>query len=86
MGATAVGEAIFTVIAFVIEFYGKVPFGELIQLMAVSYVIKLMIAPIAVIPSAILATLLKKAEGIDVYDINTDFNPFKLTYNNENIT
>lgn len=79
IGATAVGEAIFTVVAFVIEFLGTIPTSQLIQLILASYGIKLFIAPIAATPSSMVATLLKKLEGVDIYDNNTDFNPFKLS-------
>lgn len=87
LGASAVGEFTFTLVACLSEFLGVVPASKLIHLMAVNYFIKLAINPFLVIPSVIAASVLKKIEGVDVYDYITNFNPFRMgmyeTQNNE---
>lgn len=82
LGSSAIGEIIFTMIAYLIEFAGVVPTLNLMQLMAISVGVKLILSPFLVIPATLIASALKKSEGIDVYDHHTDFNPFKLTVSN----
>ena len=78
VGASTVGELVFTLIAYLTEFLGVIPLSKLLGLMTISYVIKLILNPILAIPSMFIALILKKLEGIDVYDHHTNFNPFKL--------
>lgn len=47
-------------------------------IMGLIYVFKILYSLISAFPAAACAALLKKYEGIDVYDNSTDFNPFKL--------
>lgn len=83
LGASAIGELIFTVIAYLIEFLGVVPFSNLIQLMAISFITKLICTPVFIIPSMLIAIMLKRAEGIDNTDKSINFNPFKLGLEDE---
>lgn len=76
LGATAIGELVFTIIAYVTEFWGITAISNLAQLMATSYAIKLLAGPILVIPASLAANLIKKLEGIDTYDYDTNLNPF----------
>jgi uncharacterized integral membrane protein (TIGR00697 family) len=78
LGASSIGELIFTALAYLIEFSGIVPIPALVQLMMISFVVKLILGPLLVIPAMIITSILKKLEGIDVYDYCTNFNPFKL--------
>lgn len=78
LGASATGELIFTVIAYLTEFSGVVPFPHLLHLMIVSYIVKLALNPILAVPSSFAVFLLKKLEKIDVYDNDINFNPFKI--------
>lgn len=78
LGASAIGELIFTLIAYLTEFLGVTSLSNIIHLMIISYVIKLILNPILVVPSIITSYLLKRLEQIDVYDYKTDFNPFKI--------
>ena len=76
---------VFTVIAYLTEFLGILPFSKLIQLMAISFVVKLSLSPILIFPTMITAKFLKRVEGIDVYDYNTNFNPFEFRLTHEKI-
>lgn len=80
LGSSVVGEAVFVVIALSMEFVGVVPLHTVLQLMAVSFLTKLLISPILVIPSAILAAIIKKIEGVEVYDYDLEFNPLKIKF------
>lgn len=81
LGASAVGELVFTLIAYLTEFLGVTSFSKLFGLMTISYVIKLLLNPVLVIPSIFITRALKKLEGVDVYDNHVNFNPFKLSLN-----
>lgn len=85
LGASSVGELVFTVVAYLVEFLGVVPFSQLLHLMVISYVVKLVLNPILVVPSSFAAFLLKKVEGIDIYDIGINFNPFQLGVTDGNL-
>lgn len=63
LGATAIGELIFTITAYVIEFLGSIPLSKMAELIIVSYSIKLLINTIAVIPSSLIAGMLKRLES-----------------------
>jgi len=76
LGATAIGELIFTIVAFITEFWGVTSNSNLIHLMAISYSVKLLAGPILIIPVSFVAAWLKKSEGIDVYEYDINFNPF----------
>lgn len=78
IAASAVGELVFILIAYCIEFIGVLPFEKILSLMTLSFASKLVLSPVLVIPSIFLASFLKKAEGLDVYDYHTDFTPFTL--------
>jgi len=85
LGASAVGELIFTVVAYLIEFLGVVSLSQLLHLTIISYVVKLILNPILVLPSSFTAFVLKKFEGIDAYDIGINFNPFKLSVDDDEL-
>lgn len=62
------------------EFFGVIPWQTLLQLILISFAMKIVVNPILVIPSCLLAALIKKIEKIDVYDYDLKFNPFKITF------
>lgn len=64
LAASAIGEAIFTIAAYLIEFLGVVPFATLIELMTISFITKIIVGLIFVFPSSLIAALLQKIEGI----------------------
>lgn len=73
LGASSIGELIFTLCAYLIEFIGKTSSGNIMQLIMVSYLIKLTINPILIIPIAILTRKIKHSEGIIEYsDMSTN--------------
>ena len=52
--------------------------GGLLNLMATIYVFKVSYEILATPFTYKIVNFLKKAEGVDVYDTNTNFNPFKV--------
>ena len=83
LGASVIGELTFTVVAYLIEFSGVVPLSNLLHLMVISFAIKLFFNPLLIIPSIFLVFKLKQLEGVDVYDFRTNFNPFKMSLDDD---
>jgi len=82
LGASIIGEATFVIISLSMEFIGVVPLKTLMQLILISFAMKIVINPILVIPSALLAALIKKIENVDVYEYDLEFNPLKIKIGN----
>jgi uncharacterized PurR-regulated membrane protein YhhQ (DUF165 family) len=80
LGASIIGEAVFVIISLCMEFIGVIPLQALVQLILVSFAMKIVLNPILVIPSSILAAMIKKIEQIDVYDYDLEFNPLKIRF------
>lgn len=79
LGSSGTGQLVFTIVTIMLDMFGVVPFYKIIQLITLSFSIKIIITLLVAFPSAIFVYYLKKLENIDVYDHNTDFNPFKLS-------
>jgi len=79
IGSTLVGElidsAIFVVIATA---FGVFPWAIALTLIVSNYIFKVSIETLMTPLTYQIINLLKKAEHEDYYDVNTDFNPFKL--------
>ena len=76
--STAFGQASLTIIVDILNYIGKMPMIDLISMMLSGFFWKICFAMILIFPAWILVKYLKKAENIDHYDINTNFNPFLL--------
>lgn len=76
--STALGEAIFSIVALTPVFIFEQNFSTTLRIVISAYIFKiiyaLLIAPIAVI----IVKKLKEVEGVDVYDYDTNFNPFQF--------
>lgn len=81
LGASSIGEFIFTFIAYITEFIDVIPFKDIMHLMMVSYVIKILLNPILIIPSSFIANMLKYLEGVDLNHESVNYNPFKSNQN-----
>ena len=60
------------------DLFNVVSWKTLLVLILSAYVIKLVVTPIAAVPATLIAVMLKKVEGVDVYDYAVDYSPFKL--------
>jgi len=76
IGSTAVGQMVDTVVVIVLAFGGTVGVGTLVNLIFSGYVGKVIYEAAMTPITYMVVNGLKKSEGIDVYDTNTDFNPF----------
>ncbi len=84
--ATAVGQAALTVIVDLFAFAGKMSFAHLGWMMLCGYTYKMVYSVLLSFPSWLVIKKLKEKENVDYFDINTNFNPFRLeieSYNNQ---
>lgn len=79
VGASGVGELVFTIITMFLTIINQVPFKDIAFFILVSYGLKLIITVVFAFPSLLVAKFLKKSEGVDVYDYTTNYNPFRLS-------
>ncbi len=78
IGSTLIGEGIDTVIFILIAFYGQMPNSLLITIILSNYIFKVGVEVVFTPITYAIVGFLKKHEGVDVYDKNTNFNPFVL--------
>ncbi len=79
IGSTLVGQAFDTVIFFAIAgALGVFPQAILLSLIVTNYVLKVGIEAVMTPITLQVVVHLKRAEGEDVYDTNTNFNPFSF--------
>ena len=78
--STAVGELLFTSIAVIVVMGtgAHMSTDHILNIIGSTYLYKLVYAVITVIPAVLLVKVLKRAEGIDIYDTDTNFNPLKF--------
>jgi len=76
VASSTLGEAVLLIISVPIIFIGIVDITSLMWIMGSTYLYKILFAVIIAFPANFFASLLKKKEGIDVFDYNTKFSPF----------
>jgi uncharacterized integral membrane protein (TIGR00697 family) len=76
IGSTVVGQLIDTIVVIVIIFAGRESMDTMIKLIIGGYGTKVIYEAAMTPFTYLIVNGLKRAEGIDVYDRNTDFNPF----------
>lgn len=82
--STAIGQALLTIIVDVLNYTWKMPMSDLTDMMLSGYAWKMFFALFLAFPSWLLVRYLKKVEKIDYYDVNTNFNPFILSLEDNN--
>lgn len=76
IGSTAVGQAVDSVIVITLIFAGTQSWGVIANMIVSGYVGKVLYE-VAMTPATYLVVnWLKRVEGVDVYDVATDFSPF----------
>ena len=77
IGSTVVGQAVDSILVITIIFAGTVPVSKLLILMVSGYGGKVLYEALATPLTYAVVNWLKKVEGVDIMDVDTDFNPFK---------
>jgi uncharacterized integral membrane protein (TIGR00697 family) len=78
IGSTIVGEGVDSLIFYTVAFYGSWPASQLLTVMGSNYAIKVSWEALATPVTYRIVAALKRAEQVDWYDLDTDFNPFRL--------
>jgi queuosine precursor transporter len=81
IGSTIVGEACDSIVFYPLAFYGTWSNALLLQVMAANYVLKVSWEIVATPVTYRVVSALKRAEGEDYYDVDTNFTPFSLDTN-----
>jgi hypothetical protein len=78
ISSTIAGEGVDTVLFIFIAFAGIIPLNELLKTIPAVYIFKVLYEIAATPLTYSIVRFLKRKEGIDVYDHNTNFSPFKF--------
>ncbi len=78
IGSTIVGQGVDTLIFFPVAFGGVWTLDTLAAVVAFSWFFKVMVEVVMTPVTYLVVDALKRAEGEDYYDIETDFTPFSL--------
>lgn len=78
IGSTLVGQLIDSGIFITLAFVGIVPSAILLRIIVAQWLFKTAYEALATPLTYLIVGILKRKEGIDVYDYETDFNPLRL--------
>lgn len=78
IGSTLIGEGLDSLVFILIAFVGTVPAAGLPTIIVAQWLTKTVYEIIATPLTYRIVNYLKKKEGVDVYDYNTDFNPISI--------
>lgn len=78
ISSTAIGQGVDTVLFVLIAFAGIFPQELLVRAIWSGYLFKVLYEAVATPITYVVVRFLKRAEGIDVYDRETNFTPFRL--------
>jgi queuosine precursor transporter len=79
IGSTVVGQAVDTIVVIFVAFYGIRPLNVLIELAISGYVMKVAYETLMTPATYAIVMFLKRAEGVDYFDYQTNFSPFATT-------
>jgi uncharacterized integral membrane protein (TIGR00697 family) len=77
IGSTAVGQAVDTILVMIIAFGGVMTVEQLVRVITSGYLFKVGYEVVATPLTYLVVNFLKRKEGVDIIDADTDFNPFK---------
>lgn len=78
IGSTLCGELVDSSLFYVIAFGGIWPHHQLVEVIVAQYILKTTWEIVMTPVTYRVVAFLKRVEGVDFYDRNTDFNPFRL--------
>ena len=78
VGSSIIGETMFSILATSIMYINIMSNGMVLKQIITTWVIKIILAIVAAYPVVFISNLLKKKEGVDVYDYDIKFSPFKF--------
>ncbi len=81
IGSTVVGQGVDTIVFMSLAFLGTQSLGSVATLIGSAYLAKVLYEICAIPLTYAVVNSLKRAEGVDTFDYNTEFNPFKHILN-----
>ena len=81
IGSTVVGQAVDTTVVMFAAFYGTRPVSVILKLVIAGYLIKVVYETAMTPVTYVLVNFLKRTEGVDYFDYETNFSPFATTEN-----
>ncbi len=78
IGSTLIGQGIDSLLFISIAFFGVLPSSILVSAILAQWLVKSAYEVLATPLTYLVVNSLKRAESIDVFDINTDFNPLHI--------
>ncbi|MDH7478516.1 MAG: queuosine precursor transporter, partial [Syntrophomonadaceae bacterium] len=78
IGSTLVGELVDTLAFVTIAFYGVLPSELLLAVLVSNYVFKVGVEVLATPFTYLVVGILKRREGVEVFDWEVNYNPFSL--------
>jgi queuosine precursor transporter len=79
IASTLIGQGVDTALFLTIAFWGVLPDELLVAVFVSNYVFKVGVEVLLTPVTYLVVGGLKRAEGVDVYDVHTDLNPFRLS-------
>lgn len=84
IGSTLCGQGVDSLIFYPLAFYDIWTGEALVAVVIFNFVFKVMVEVVFTPVTYFVVNRLKRAEGVDTYDVNTDFTPFSLKDAGEN--
>ncbi len=78
IGSTVVGQALDSSIFLIVAFVGLLQSGQIMTLILSQWLFKVLYEVLMTPATYAVVNFLKRAEGVDFYDRNTNFNPIRL--------
>jgi uncharacterized integral membrane protein (TIGR00697 family) len=75
IGSTLIGEGIDTLIFISVAFLGIIPSASLVQAILTQWIFKVVYEVVATPLTYLIVSFLKRKEGVDTYDYDTNFSP-----------
>jgi len=78
IGSSLIGHGVDTLLFFPIAYGGEWPWPLILEIMAAAYVLKVGVEALMTPVTYAVTGFLKRRTGMDVYDVETNFNPFRI--------
>ena len=78
IGSTLVGQGLDSLVFVFLAFVGTIPFGAMISAIVAQWLVKSAYEALATPLTYVVVNRLKRTEGIDAYDRDTNFNPLPV--------
>jgi queuosine precursor transporter len=79
IGSTLVGQGLDSLVFVFVAFFGTIPLAGLVTAIVAQWIVKSIYEAAATPLTYLVVNALKRHEGIDAYDRDTDFNPLPVS-------